>query len=125
MGLKRFIFCVSSVAILSTTTLPNANAGPYDKEIGNLQKQISEVNSDIDEIKRDVNTEEQKIVNLQNELLEIDETIAETEALINSEDTQLVKHPIVGRRLHRRLVISLGTLPAATGTSYRFVCTKR
>jgi len=94
MGLKRFIFCVSSVAILSTTTLPNANAGPYDKEIGNLQKQISEVNSDIDEIKRDVISEEQKIVDLQNELLEIDETIAETEALINSEDTQLVKHPI-------------------------------
>ena len=94
MGVKRFIFCISSVAILATATLPSAHAGPYDKEIDNLQKQIDEVNSDIDNIKNDVNTEEQKIVDLQNELLEIDETIAEAEALINSEDAQLVKYPI-------------------------------
>ena len=94
MGVRRFIFCFCSVAILATTTLPNAHAGPYDKEIEDLQKQIDEVNSDIDDIKNDVKTEEQKIVDLQNELLEIDETIAETEALINSEDSQLVKHPI-------------------------------
>ena len=94
MGVRRFIFCFCSVAILATTTLPNAHAGPYDKEIEDLQKQIDEVNSDIDDIKNDVKTEEQKIVDLQNELLEIDETIAETEVLINSEDSQLVKHPI-------------------------------
>ena len=68
MGFRRFIFCFCSVAILATTTLPNAHAGPYDKEIEDLQKQIDEVNSDIDDIKNDVKTEEQKIVDLQNEL---------------------------------------------------------
>jgi predicted nucleic acid-binding Zn-ribbon protein len=94
MGARRFIFCVCSVAILTITTLPNALAGPYDKEIANLQKQIDDVNSDIDEINKDIQTEEQKIVDLQNELLDIDKTITETEALINNEDTQLVKHPI-------------------------------
>ena len=46
MGVKRFIFCFFSVAILATTTLPNAYAGPYDKEIGDLQKQIDELNSE-------------------------------------------------------------------------------
>ena len=50
MGVKRFIFCFFSVAILATTTLPNAYAGPYDKEIGDLQKQIDELNSDIDKV---------------------------------------------------------------------------
>ena len=91
---KRFIFCFFSVSILATTILPNAHAGPYDKEISGLQKQIDEVNSDIDEIEKGIQTEKQKIVDLKNELLDIDETIAETEALINSEDSQLVKHPI-------------------------------
>ena len=94
MGVKRFIFCFFSVAILATTTLPNAYAGPYDKEIGNLQKQIDELNSDIDKVEDDIQTEKNKIIDFQNELLEIDETIAETEALINSEDAQLAKHPI-------------------------------
>ena len=91
---KRFIFCFFSISILATTILPNAHAGPYDKEISGLQKQIDEVNSDIDEIEKGIQTEKQKIVDLKNELLDIDETIAETEALINSEDSQLVKHPI-------------------------------
>ena len=94
MGVKRFIFCFFSVAILATTILPNAHAGPYDKEIGNLQKQIEELNSDIDKVKDDIQTEKNKIIDFQNELLEIDETITETEALINSEDAQLAKHPI-------------------------------
>ena len=61
MGVRRFIFCFCSVAILATTTLPNAHAGPYDKEIEDLQTQIDEVNSDIDDIKNDVKTEEQKM----------------------------------------------------------------
>ena len=91
---KRFIFCFFSVSILATTILPNAHAGPYDKEISGLQKQIDEVNSDIDEIEKGIQTEKQKIVDLKNELLDIDETIEETEVLINSEDSQLVKHPI-------------------------------
>ena len=91
---KRFIFCFFSISILATTILPNAHAGPYDKEISGLQKQIDEVNSDIDEIEKGIQTEKQKIVDLKNELLDIDETITETEALINSEDSQLVKHPI-------------------------------
>ena len=75
---------------MATTILPNAHAGPYDKEISGLQKQIDEVNSDIDEIEKGIQTEKQKIVDLKNELLDIDETNAETVALINSEDSQLV-----------------------------------
>ena len=94
MGLKRFIFCFFSIAILATATMPEVYAGPYDKEIGNLQKQINELDSDIGKIKDDIQTEKNKIIDFQNELLEIDETITETEALINSEDTQLAKHPI-------------------------------
>ena len=94
MAIRRFVCCFSSLAILALITLPSAQAGPYDKEISELQKQIDKINSDVDEIKRDIKAEEQRISDFQNELLEIDETISEIETLINNEDSQLAKHPI-------------------------------
>ena len=97
-----FIFCFFSVAILATTTLPNAYAGPYDKEIEDLQKQIDELNSDIDKVEDDIQTEKNKIIDFQNELLEIDETIAETEALINSNDPQ-IKELVKNSQLEKKL----------------------
>ena len=94
MAIRRFVYCFSLLAILALITLPSAQAGPYDKEISELQKQIDKINSDVDEIKRDIKAEEQRISDFQNELLEIDETISEIETLINNEDSQLAKHPI-------------------------------
>ena len=94
MAIRRFVYCFSLIAILALITLPSAQAGPYDKEISELQKQIDKINSDVDEIKRDIKAEEQRISDFQNELLEIDETISEIETLINNEDSQLAKHPI-------------------------------
>tara|TARA_B100001123_G_scaffold150828_1_gene174429 strand:+ start:3617 stop:5233 length:1617 start_codon:yes stop_codon:yes gene_type:complete len=94
MAIRRLIFCFSLVAILASLTLSSAQAGPYDKEISDLQKQIDDVNSDVDEINKDIQKEKQKISDLQNELMEIDETISEIEAQINNEDSQLAKHPV-------------------------------
>jgi len=61
MAIRRLIFCFSLVAILASLTLSSAQAGPYDKEISDLQKQIDDVNSDVDEINKDIQIKKLKL----------------------------------------------------------------
>ena len=92
---KKQIFSAFTFAVLfSSLPLLPVSAGPYDNEIGSVQKQIKNVNSDIEDIEEKIQNEQTEISNSTQELVDIDKTITETETQINNEDDQLLRHPV-------------------------------